>query len=227
MNTTRANIRNMILGLSCLLFVTNESWGQTHIERPVPQTQAFQPVRIVLPEGASFAFSLGNDFLEPTPAPEMVGLNLGIAYRFRISDIPYHPGRALYPSVKILDRIHPPQGKELEFPIVVELTQEDLELALAGRLVTRIVYLENPQTASPQRSQDGAISTDIVPGADPLVVAKALGKPVAVVRIGARVPNEVQPDPAFFFGSPNWIDFSHGEGVVMGEQIETVTVGKK
>ena len=159
--------------------------------------QYFQSVKICLPEDALQSFAIGTNFVDPIIPGGLVGLQVGSTYRFRIDNIPYNEGRVLYPTIRLLGHLNPPPGKEMEFPIIVDLTQEDLELALSGKFVTRIVYLESPTSALPARSEDNRLSHEIAPGADPLAVAETLGRPIAVVRIGARVPDETG-----FFGSP-------------------------
>ena len=44
------------------------------------------------------------------------------------------------------------------------------------------------------------------PGEDPLAVADALGRPVAILRLGGRLPETTdQPDANFFFGCPPFV----------------------
>ncbi len=148
------------------------------------------------------SFAVGTTFADPIAPDGLVGLLVGSTYRFRIENIPYNEGRELYPTIRLLGRLNPPPGKETEFPIVVDLTQEDLELALAGKFVTRVVYLESPTSASPVRSDENRISQDVPQGSDPLAVAETLGRPIAVVRIGSRIP-----DPTAFFGSPTFLNY--------------------
>lgn len=179
-----------------------------------------QPVQIHLPGEARFAFALGTHFMDSKPGSQIVGLSVGTPYRFRIDNIPYNEGRELYPTLRILRKMNPPPGKELEFPIVVEFTQEDLELALQGKMITRIVYLECPFTAAPVRSDEVPISQDVAPDVNPMVIAQTLGEPVAVARIGTRVPDWNDPDPAFFYGSPPWVDYSGKIGVVMDPRLQ-------
>ena len=172
--------------------------GQAVLPSPVrAQQQRFQPVKICLPGEALQCFAVGTTFVDPIVPDGLVGLQVGSTYRFRIDNIPYNEGCVLYPTIRLLGHLNPPAGKETEFPIIVDLTQEDLELALSGKFVTRIVYLESPTTALPVRSEDNRLSREIAPGADPLAVAETLGRPIAVVRVGARVPDETG-----FFGSP-------------------------
>jgi len=87
------------------------------------------------------------------------------------------------------------------------LTLEDLELALAGRYITRVIYLEDPNRALPvQTSDEEQLSHDIF-GGDPIALASTQGLPVAIVRIGGRVPpnSNGMLSPEFALGSPPWV----------------------
>ena len=169
----------------------------------------FQPVQIRTPEGTSLACVAAGQFSERLPSPLQAGMLIGCDYRLRITGIPFNPGRELFPTVTLLARTYPPQGRELDFPIIINLTLEDLELALAGRYITRVIYLENPNTALPIPTSDNEqLSHDIQSG-DPIAAAATQGLPVAIVRIGGRVPPQNTPNgllnPEFCFGSPPWI----------------------
>jgi uncharacterized repeat protein (TIGR01451 family) len=169
----------------------------------------FQPVSIRTPEGTSLAGVAAGQFTERLPSPFQAGLLIGCDYRLRITGIPFNPGKELFPTVTVIARTYPPQGQELEFPIVVNLTLEDLELALAGRYITRVIYLENPKAALPvQTGGEEQLSHDIQSG-DPVAAAATQGLPVAIVRIGGRVPPQNTPNgllnPEFCFGSPPWM----------------------
>ena len=74
--------------------------------------------------------------------------------------------------------------------MVLELTKEDLYAAIRGKFVTRVIYIENPETALPiaSNTQDGQGYFDVSPKADPFLVAKMLGRPIAIIRIGGRAP---------------------------------------
>ena len=208
-----------LLTLSCVLvFPGTAAFGQRNRPQPVLNSlvahnpsavQHFQPVQIRLPKGdlaeAMASFAVGTAFAAPIPPDGTVGLLVGSTYRFRIDNIPYNEGHVLFPTIRLLGRLNPPVGRELEFPIIVELTQEDLELALAGKFVTRIIYLESPITALPVRSDENRLSQDVLPGTDPIAVAETLGRPIAVVRIGSLQINSQSPDA--FFGSPAFVNY--------------------
>ena len=179
--------------------------GPLHTGLPSePVRGYFQPVLIQTPEGTSLAGVIAGQFSQRLPHPFQGGLLIGCDYRLRITGIPLHPGRELFPTIILLARTYPPPGRELDFPIIVNLTLEDLELALEGRCITRVIYLEDPKTALPvQTSSDMQISHDVRSG-DPVAVAATQGLPVAIVRIGGRVPPNGLLTPEFCFGSPPW-----------------------
>lgn len=148
----------------------------------------FQPVEIKAPAGAAISLALQGHFDDAQPAPILVGLLIGPVYRLRVTNIPYHPGEELFPTIEAIHRLYPPAGQAKRFPIVVELTQEDLELALRGNFVTRVIYLEDPEQALPAMQPAEQIGYDTRPGEDPLALADNLGRPVAILRLGGRQP---------------------------------------
>ena len=88
----------------------------------------------------------------------------------------------------MIDRLYPPLGQERRFPIPVDITKEELELALSGRFVTRVIYLEDPQHALPVAEQpDEQTYFQIPPGDNPLDVADRLGRPMAILRLGGSL----------------------------------------
>ncbi|MDR0391318.1 MAG: hypothetical protein LBH59_05395 [Planctomycetaceae bacterium] len=174
-----------------------------------PVVGYYQPVKINAPNGTRIAFAVNNRFVEREDSPYLVGLLLGANYRLRITDIKFHAGKEIFPSVTILQRTYPPKGSELDYPIQIDLTHEDLELALNGKFVTRVIYLENPQNALPVNNNNGQITTEAKPNEDPLRIAYNLGKPVAIIQLGGRIPtNNNVIDPFFFHGSPPLMIFN-------------------
>lgn len=148
----------------------------------------FQPVEIKAPTGAEISLADQGQFDEPQPAPALVGMLIGPVYRLKVTNIPYHPGEEVFPTIEVVGRLYPPIGHALRFPLEVEITQEDIELAMRGSFVTRVIYLEEPREALPASQADEQIGFDARPGEDPLQLADTLGRPVAILRIGGRLP---------------------------------------
>ena len=177
--------------------------GSQQLLRGGPLPGYFQPVEITGPAGSMIATPAGGQFDEPRTAPLPVGLLIGSVYRLRVTNIPLQEGFEVYPTIEVIDRLYPPLGQEFKFPIPIELTQEELEMALSGKFITRVIYLENPDTAAPvaRRGNEQAYF-EVADGENPLDMADSLGRPVAILRMGARVPGPEGPDETFMYGSP-------------------------
>ena len=166
--------------------------GRRQLARGGPLRGYFQPVDVIAPEGADVSLYLDDRFRSFESSSVKAGMLIGEVYKVRITRIPGHAGFEVYPSIEIINRLFPPQGLEDRFPIPVVLSQEDLDRALAGEFVVRVVYLEDPSIALPvaQHDERGQRSIDVGGGDDPRIAADKRGRPMAIIRIGARVPDE-------------------------------------
>jgi len=177
--------------------------GRQRLMRGGPLSGFCQPVAIHAPQGARIAPAAGSAFLPGQRDQLQVGLAIGPVYRFRVTEIPDHPGREVFPTVELVDRLYPPPGQRLRFPIPIELTLEELVSATEGRFITRVIYLEDPDLAPAiARKNQEQPWIEARPGEDPLVVADHLGRPMAILRLGGRMPENNQPSDAFLYGSP-------------------------
>ncbi len=123
--------------------------GSQQLMRGGPLPGYFQPVEIKAPAGAMVSLAIDGQFSAPQATPLRVGMLIAPVYRFRVAQIPDRPGAEVYPTIEIINRIYPPIGEEFRFPIPIELTVEELEMALNGKFVTRVIYLEDPLNAVP------------------------------------------------------------------------------
>ncbi len=183
--------------------------GNWQLQRGGPLPGYFQPVRILGPQGLHVALPVPGGFDQPLSTPADVGLLVGTVYRLRITNIPGRPGEEAFPTIEMLDRLYTPRGQERRFAIPIEFSQEDLELALAGRFVTRVIYLEEPDAALPAATAPQSPNWfELGPGRDPLAVADALGRPMAILRMGGRIPdaNEIG-STNFLYGPPPALKF--------------------
>jgi len=169
----------------------------------------YQPVEIKAPQGALVSLAENGNFGEPQATPLQVGMLISPVYRLRVTNIPNLAGAEVFPTIEVIDRIYPPARQSRTFPIPVELTRQDLELALSGRFVTRIIYLEDPETALPVSEDPNAQQWfEASVADDPLHVADTLGRPVAILRMGGLLPESAaQPSMEFLRGCPPFIRF--------------------
>jgi hypothetical protein len=183
--------------------------GSLQLQRGGPLRGFFQPVEIKAPHGALVSLAVDGTFDEPQRAPARVGMLIGQVYRIRVMNIPLAEGMEVFPTVEVIDRLYTPHGQESRFAIPVELTSEDLQMALEGKFVTRVIYLEDPRRALPVQD-DPRAQNWFEAGArqDPLAVADRFGRPVAILRMGARVPDLREGfDARFLYGCPPLVKY--------------------
>jgi hypothetical protein len=177
--------------------------GRAQLERGGPLAGYFQPVDVRGPQGALVSLAMEGDF-PPTESNKVLsGLLIGQVYRLRVGNIPRLADVEIFPSIEVIDRLYPPPGQETRFPIPIEISHEDLELASQGKYITRVIYLEDPRHPLPvreipheQRVLDSHLSQD------PLQVADQWGRPMAILRLGSRVPTQDIETGKFLFDSP-------------------------
>lgn len=181
------------------------SMSRTDLRGPVQCT--YQPVKVSVEGGAKVAIAQAGTFPPGVQKDLYAGLVIGRVYRLQVTEIPFEPGAEICPTIELIDRTYPPAGQEVRFAIPIVITEQDIDQAMQGNLVTRVIYLEDPQTAlpiaqQPNKQSELAVDAD----EDAITVADSLGRPVAIVRFGSRLPptdpNEMH---AFLMGSPQWL----------------------
>ena len=100
----------------------------------------------------------------------------------------------------MVGHLHRPEGIDPgKYPIRVIFTFDDIDAVLnQARLVTKVIYLEDPtRRLLFHLPKDQIPVVSLNPTEQPLRVAAALGRPMAIVRIGGRRPTleEVQGGP--------------------------------
>lgn len=181
--------------------------GSWQLLRGGPLPGYFQPVEIKAPQGALISLAVDGNFGPAVNTPVRFGMLIAPVYRLRVTNIPLHEGEEVYPTIEVIDRLYPPVGRAVQFPVPIEITQEDLELALEGNYVMRVIYLEDPNHPLPA-CPGGCCSQnwfDAGPGANPVEVADRLGRPMAILRLGGRVPDRTGPDAKFLGYCPPFI----------------------
>ena len=163
-----------------------------------------QAVQLVAPENTTIEIGDAHSSFGQAQVEQMtVNMGLGYVYRFKLSDLPLPDaaGKTLYPSIEVIGRLNPPPGLEKDFPVQVVVTREDIDVALAGRMVTRVIYLEDPRGPLPHlHTATDQPSIDVRRGQDPLRAAEQMGRPMAILRMGSRVPLEGEIAEWFTFG---------------------------
>lgn len=150
----------------------------------------YQPVQIKMAGGAKVAVLNQTEFTTANDQ-QVVGMQVGSTYRLKVTNVPEHPGVELYPSIEIINRLYPPDQMVQQFPVTIELNYDDLVLAAEGAFLIKVVYLEDPAATSVQ-THDGENQPqfDVAQYEDVLDTADMMGRPMAIVRMGSRIPLE-------------------------------------
>lgn len=151
------------------------------------------------PEGVAFEV-LGPGAASDVPLPDErpaqgFALDVGGDYRVKAANLPNRPGAEVHLSVEVVGHLHrDPEADPARFPIRVQLAQDDIEDVLdRNRMITQVIYLEDPDTAAPVTPPAGQLpTTNVSPSEDPFLLARKLGRLMAIVRIGGRVPDPLE-----------------------------------
>jgi uncharacterized repeat protein (TIGR01451 family) len=140
--------------------------------------------------GLRVTFYQGRQPARTFDAPTVVGVRPGYTYQVQLSNLPGRPGVTLFPTLEVYGSLHlGPKHNAALFPLPLPLTEADVQSAVAGNLITKVIYLENPDRAIPTATQPGELlETPVVREVDLMREARARGRPIAIFRLGGRMP---------------------------------------
>lgn len=185
------NLRGSLLGLLLAASLpTAAPTQQAPPPRPSP-LRAPAPllyVHFAGPEGMRIGLYPGGAAVREFPAPAQFALRPGYIYRMQLTQLPRRPGVVLFPSLEVRGSLRLPAGlRAADHPVPVVLYENDIDRALAGGVVTKVFFLERPDTAVPTATHpDIPYEYDVLPGTDPMADAREHGRPVLVLRLGAK-----------------------------------------
>ena len=125
--------------------------------------------------------------------PGRMDLVEGSTTQFRLTDIPSHADLTVWATIKVSQRWFSSSSANFRehctIPIVFEA--DDFDQVMANNLVTKVVYLPDPEyqevaIGGPGVATETLVSTRLEPGMDPVTEAKKKGQVLAVVRMGNR-----------------------------------------
>jgi uncharacterized repeat protein (TIGR01451 family) len=184
---------NLRLYLSVMLVLLLPAPGSAQGHRPVPPLPEHGPspllfVRFGGLEGMRVTFYQGRAPRRTLDAPTVVGMRPGYRYQVELSQLPGHPGVSLYPTLEVLGSLHlPPRVEARTFPAPITIHPEDVEAVQAGALLTKVIYLENPDGAVPASTTSARfLEFDRPPGRSLIAEAKEAGRLLVILRMGQR-----------------------------------------
>jgi len=157
----------------------------------LPTPAPLVAARFLTPKDVRVTAYPGSPLARMFDTPVTLALRPGYVYRFELTNLPYNPGRALYPEVEVRGSLVPRPGMNyLDYPIPLAFGPADIERALSGAVITKVIYLEDPQKAIPvEVKSDYPVETPEDNEAQALKAARENGRVMAIVRLGDRKPS--------------------------------------
>jgi uncharacterized repeat protein (TIGR01451 family) len=146
--------------------------------------------KFLVPKGVRVTAYPGASFSRMYETPNVMGLRPGYVYRFELSNLPYAPGQTIYPEVEMRGTLVPRPGmKYMDYPIPLAFSEADIAQVLKGVVITKVIYLEDPEKALPTEvPRDASIEMPDYTEPDAVKAATANGRLMAIVRVGNRKP---------------------------------------
>lgn len=167
-------------------------------------------VRLIAPTGVTTTLRPGTAAARQYGGAADFAVRPGYSYRVALGNLPDDPSTTVYPTIEVRASLFLPMTlSPADFPATLRVDEEDLRRVLAGGLVTKVVYLENPETASPEHSTpDRPLEFPALRGDDPVEMAAKRGRPLMIVRLGSRSYSDMElqaediPGTLFQAGEP-------------------------
>jgi len=158
----------------------------------MPAPAPLVAAKFLAPKGVRVTAFAGSPLAKMFDTPTVMGLRPGYVYRFELTNLPYEPGKSLFPEVELRGVLVPRPGmKYMDYPIPLLFSPEDIDRALAGALITKVIYLEDPEKAIPtEAAADAPIEIPEDSEQLALKAARDNGRLMAIVRIGNRKPSQ-------------------------------------
>ena len=151
---------------------------------------ATSQINFVGPEGLTIQWSdkiPGQFDSDKFTCPATHDFMQGAIFRLKLSKIPGHLDKELYPTLEVAPTMARTQAFLAHNSVPVEFTPNDFDQVLFGNFITKVIYLPNPEYQGLAMAGVGTlVNTQLEPGVDPIVEASNRGAILAVIRMGNK-----------------------------------------
>lgn len=143
-------------------------------------------VRFEAPDGVRATWRPGTPAARTVDAP--VGLRPGYVHWAQLAGFAEEPNTTFDISIEVRETLFMPVTlNPADFPATIPVSADDLKRVLAGSMITKVVYVEDPLLAAPEASTpEQPLERDPNRGESAMETARKLGRPLFFVRIGSR-----------------------------------------
>jgi hypothetical protein len=153
-----------------------------------PMSNQASQVAFVGPDGMSVRWDIsvpGQFDSEPMICPGRYNFPQGAIFRLKLTNIPGRPGVELYPTLEVGPAVPRTEAFLSHNAIPVQFSEEDLDQVLTGNMVTKVIYLPDPEYQElALAGVETLVSTRLDPGVDPIVEADRRGAILGIIRLG-------------------------------------------
>ncbi len=141
-----------LIATACVLLVAAIANAQCYNKTPAYTMAHWAQVKFAALEGMYVQWDVtkpGQYDSAPLVAPGRQSFGMGYGYALKFTRLPGRYGVELFGTFEVL----PPDWRSLAYlahnAITVEITQEEIDQALAGKLVSKVIYLPKGSVAGP------------------------------------------------------------------------------
>jgi uncharacterized repeat protein (TIGR01451 family) len=176
------------LGFVCVAAAVFAQSQPVSVPLPAQVSAPLLFVRFMGPKGMRVTFYQGRGTVRAFDVPVTVGIRPGYVYRVKLTSVGTDVKTALYPTLEVRGSLALTKNLQAaEYPAPAAFDVDNLEHALSGTLVTKVVYVEHPDYATPVATKaDEPLESVASADRDPLSEARLLGRPVMIVRFGGK-----------------------------------------
>ncbi len=157
---------------------------------PVVNVGQTSQIEFTGPEGMEIRWDVsapGAFDSEPLFAQGRFDFPQGAIYRLQLTNVATYEGKTFYPTLEVATTSAKTRSFLAHSTIPVSFTNEDFAQAIAGNLVTKVIFLPDPEFQDLATAGIGTlVSTRLDPGVNPIVEADRQGTILAVVRLGNK-----------------------------------------
>jgi uncharacterized repeat protein (TIGR01451 family) len=174
--------------LVCFIFALEQAQAQPTLPLPLPGGAPLVFMHFVGPPSMQVGIYQGAPEGKFYAAPATFGMRPGYLHRVQINNPPGHPGVTLFPTLEVRGTLYlPPKLRAASYPAAVVFTPQEIDRVLQGKLLTKVIYLEDPEKAfAVNTTVDAPIELDAGKGQNPVEAALERGRPMVIVRLGSR-----------------------------------------